>query len=262
MHPSIRVSPLAIAPDISAALVHYRPLLTQEAHAHDHHQVSFVLCGELQEGGEGTRRTLEVLQPSLGIKPAGFKHVDSYGAQGALLLSLSIHRSNLEGVDLTDWQWRAIDPLDLGPKVLNTLRVVVEGRVPDPMEGMLDLLALAKGCSSLDSDHGLLPDWLIRARRALHDDPSLSMQVVAQDCGVHPVHLSRFFSLRFGCTPTVYRANCRLSRALDLLLSGAITACEAAHEAGFSDQSHFNREMRRFTGLTPSRFQALFSTAG
>lgn len=56
----------------------------------------------------------------------------------------------------------------------------------------------------------------------------------------------------FGAPPKLLARRRRAVQAAEALLSGPASWQDAAGE-GFSDQSHFIREMRCFTGLTPSR---------
>ncbi len=65
--------------------------------------------------------------------------------------------------------------------------------------------------------------------------------------------MQRILRERTGLSPKKYADIVRFGQAVKLLgETSSIT--EAAHMSGFYDQSHFIREFRRFTGLTPSDF--------
>ena len=80
--------------------------------------------------------------------------------------------------------------------------------------------------------------------------PGTSLDQLEEIAGYDRWQLSRDFRLLLGTSPYRYLQCRRLERAGQLLRSGHRIA-EAAHEAGFSDQSHFGRVFRRTFGTTP-----------
>ncbi len=65
--------------------------------------------------------------------------------------------------------------------------------------------------------------------------------------------LSRDFRALFGTSPYRYLQHRRVDLAKRLLREGAKLA-DAAHGAGFADQSHFGRTFRKAVGLTPKEW--------
>lgn len=70
---------------------------------------------------------------------------------------------------------------------------------------------------------------------------------------VHPAHLVRVFSARFGMAPHQYLTGRRVDHARTLLLDG-LAANAVATACGFYDQSHLNRHFKRIVGVNPSTF--------
>src|SRR5262249_33692046 len=66
------------------------------------------------------------------------------------------------------------------------------------------------------------------------------------------------FRQAVGLTPKVYCRLLRFQRAIEGIKSRpAESWARRALAAGFSDQSHFNREFRTFTGVTPEEYRTL-----
>jgi len=80
---------------------------------------------------------------------------------------------------------------------------------------------------------------------------TLSLAALARIAGLHPSYLVRSFSRATGLSPHAYALSLRVARARDLILQGSGGA-EAALAAGFCDQSHMLRQMRRRLGVTPA----------
>jgi AraC-like DNA-binding protein len=70
---------------------------------------------------------------------------------------------------------------------------------------------------------------------------------------VHPTHLVRAFTARYGIPPHRYLTGRRVELARRLLLAGHRPA-EVAQAAGFSDQAHLTRHFTRMLGTSPGRY--------
>ena len=66
----------------------------------------------------------------------------------------------------------------------------------------------------------------------------------AQDAGKAPATVSRGFAAAFGVTPSGYRAEARVARALRLLVTGTDPLAQIAADCGFSDQAHLCRNVK------------------
>ncbi|MER7106346.1 AraC family transcriptional regulator [Streptomyces sp. NPDC000229] len=84
----------------------------------------------------------------------------------------------------------------------------------------------------------------------------LSLEEAAKLLHTHPAHLVRAFSAAFGIAPHQYLMARRVDRARRLLLDGQPPG-EVAAAAGFYDQSHLTRHIKRLVGITPGRYARL-----
>jgi AraC-like DNA-binding protein len=104
------------------------------------------------------------------------------------------------------------------------------------------------------------PGWqrCAEAIRALEEDPRHSIKDLAHDLGITHAHLDREFVRLVGLTPRVLARLLRLRRvlaALDLDEHERRTWTSVAAEWGWFDQSHFIRDFRRHTGVTPTTYR-------
>lgn len=96
---------------------------------------------------------------------------------------------------------------------------------------------------------------VIRARDFLEAAVVLGARLdqLEQVTGCDRWQLSRDFRALLGTSPYRYLQHRRVDLAKRLLRDGAKLA-EAAHGAGFADQSHFGRTFRKAVGLTPKEW--------
>lgn len=68
-------------------------------------------------------------------------------------------------------------------------------------------------------------------------------------------HISRIFQDTMGLTPKTFARIVRFQNVVDSILHQPIhSLCDYMSELGYSDQAHFQREFKQYTGITPKRF--------
>ena len=86
-----------------------------------------------------------------------------------------------------------------------------------------------------------------------HYSENISLQDLAQACHLSSFYLIRVFRRRFGVPPHVFLKQVRIRRAKECLAKGCLPGA-VAQETGFVDQSHFSRQFKQITGLTPGQY--------
>jgi AraC family transcriptional regulator len=238
---------------IRLRLSHYPRAGTQSRHAHDHHQVSFLLAGGLAE--TIGRRRHEPEAPAACVKPAGAEHCNQWGRSGALLLSARIDQWD---TGLTSGSshgaWSRIDGRRVSPILGLALAAPDCAQVDSLVDDLLALLDPGPARRSSTP-----PPWLRRVREAIAESGAVSADTAARIAGVHRVHLSRAFAQHFGEPLGAYRHRVMIGRAIEAALRSADTLAQVAHQAGFADQSHMHRAIRRSFGATPRHLRQAFA---
>lgn len=99
---------------------------------------------------------------------------------------------------------------------------------------------------------GLVHDTSARIRRSAG---SLSIARLTEAAGVSSTHLATRFKDLVGITPKRLARTYRFARVVSSIDTARdVDWAEVAHRAGYHDQPHFNHELRRFTGLTPTDY--------
>lgn len=246
--PRVRQRVLAQSPDIRIALTWYPPHHAMAAHAHATLQHSILLAGRMEECHGG--RTSEIDGAGTGLKPAGLVHANRYGGDGALILCIDLGEREAErlGANARDWSWHGG-----APNRAELARIASACGGGDVAGFAAEIIA--GGAQAAPPRDRRPPRWLSDIRERLRDAPDeVELDAEANRAGVHRVHLTRAFTRHFGMTPSLFRQRARLARATALLAEGRC-GTEAAHAAGFADQSHLIRVMRRETGFTPERLR-------
>jgi len=102
------------------------------------------------------------------------------------------------------------------------------------------------------------PRWLADALDLIHSRfaESISVRSIAEAAGVHPAHLARTFRTHLRCSVGEYVRRLRLEAAHRALTLSSVPLAHVAFDAGFYDQCHLCRSIRRHWGLTPRRLRA------
>ncbi len=111
------------------------------------------------------------------------------------------------------------------------------------------------------TDPGRTPVERAREYLQAYSAGGVTLRSLARVAGLSPYHFLRTFRAQIGMTPHAYLVQLRIERGRTLLGSG-VPIAEAAIEAGFADQSHFTRQFKRFTGVTPGNYLARRPVSG
>ncbi|MDL0432651.1 AraC family transcriptional regulator [Marinobacter sp. TBZ242] len=87
-----------------------------------------------------------------------------------------------------------------------------------------------------------------------HAADEVSLDTLCEISGYSPGHLIRAFRQHFGLTPHAYLVNRRVQLGRHQLQNG-IPIAEAALNAGFADQPHFQRTFKRLMAATPNQYR-------
>ncbi len=88
----------------------------------------------------------------------------------------------------------------------------------------------------------------------IHDHLSqdLSLAELAELVDTSPSHFKVIFKQSMGLPVHQYVIRSRVEYATDLIARGRLSLSDVAFQAGFANQSHMARSMKRLTGVTPS----------
>lgn len=103
------------------------------------------------------------------------------------------------------------------------------------------------------------PPLLARARMLIQNqlgEHTLSVALLASQCGCTPDHLSHLTRRHLGESVSGLILRLRMERAARLLTDSALSGKEVAWACGFSGASHFIHTFRRQYGMTPQTWRA------
>ena len=95
-----------------------------------------------------------------------------------------------------------------------------------------------------------------------HLDESLSNHDLARACGLSVRVFERLFQTTYNTTPHLYVRQLRVRMSSRALVFTSKTLAEIAAQFGFTDQSHFTKEFRRFMDTTPRVYREQHQRGG
>jgi len=127
---------------------------------------------------------------------------------------------------------------------------------------ILQLLVITARCSR-DERTNSTRAWLSNIRKVIEDQflNEFRLSELASVAGVHRVHLVREFRKHYGATIGQYIRKLRIDHACQLLGQTNLSLREISSTCRFADQSHFTKQFRKLSGLTPAAYRNLVKGA-
>ena len=230
------------------------------AHSHDRPIMAVMLSGSFDTAIAGKR--FECLPDHAWTEPCEERHANYIGRKGARVLVIQPD-PGCAGV------FDSVGPLIEGiahvrdPFVsLDARRMLGEMDYVDDMSRLaIDAFMVGMLVRVSRADRTIrvrrAPAWLARVRELLHDEfrtpPSIT--ALSAVAGVTPTHVCHAFKAHFGTTVGEYVRTVRVTWAAEQLRTTDQPLSAIAVAAGYSDQSHFTRETRRFLGARPLEYR-------
>ena len=246
-------------PGVKMTETAYTPNEILPKHYHENPYFCFVLNGNFDESSENKKKRFG--RYSILFHPEGDVHSDEFLDSEAGCFNIEINggfkkevKEILKNTDIPISLHCTEHSLTLS-KIYKEFRNF-DDFSPLAIEGlMLEFLA---GVFRLASNNNhYQPGWLKQVKEIIHERfyGNISVQEIAYLLGIHPVHLAREFHKHYKCSIGFYKRKLRIEYAQKKLCGTDMNIAEISLSSGFSDQSHFTRIFKQFTGQTPAEFR-------
>jgi AraC family transcriptional regulator len=239
------------------------PMPRSELHLHERAFFRFIVSGSYSERIGSL--TVSYRPFSTVFWLAGFVHEDTVGENGSRCFRVELEQSLVERMHEDSLELRPYADLHGGELAWLVARLYREYRAGGlgsrlVAEGLvLEMLGTAARAPARDV--AAAPAWLARAVDLLHSSYKyeLSVNRIACEVGVHPVHLSRVFRFHKRVSIPEFVHRLRVREACIRLADPDATITDVALSVGFADQSHLTRVFKQVTGVTPGVFRSVYA---
>lgn len=90
-----------------------------------------------------------------------------------------------------------------------------------------------------------------------YNDNNLTLEGIADECGVSSVYVSRYFKDQTGYTLMKYIDTLRMNKAKELLKNTNLVIKEILQQVGYVDEANFMRKFKKNEGITPTQYRSV-----
>ncbi|WP_299211818.1 AraC family transcriptional regulator [uncultured Aquimarina sp.] len=103
------------------------------------------------------------------------------------------------------------------------------------------------------------PKWVVQMDEYFNENwaSDFSLIDLATAIGVHPITISKNFKKYYRCTFGEYRRMLKIHNSIPLIKNSTMRLSQIAYECGFSDQSHFVRNFKKYASFLPKDFRRI-----
>ncbi|MBB3058448.1 helix-turn-helix transcriptional regulator [Mucilaginibacter gotjawali] len=227
-------------------------------HEHEHANLVFILDGGCVERRQYS--TYEREAADITFLHAGEAHETNFAEIPTRYISLDIKpkafaENNLAEKDILNAIKKSPDAKFLMLKMYREL-LYNDDFTTDSVKMLFSEFASLSQAIALKKS---LPTWVGIVYQLLNDkwNETITLKELSQASGVNPITISKHFSTYFACTLGSYLRKLRVERSLSLIKNEGASLTHTAYVCNFSDQSHFIRNFRTYTSLSPKQYQKL-----
>ncbi len=241
---------------------HYTSNQTIGFHTHENPSIIILLEGSFTENY--LNKSFENSQTNIIYRPALEKHSNQFHSAGAKCLNLEL----LSDLQKTNYQpgLLANQPFAVKGSSFSSIiaKIKNEIKINDTfsrliLEG-LTIEMIAQILRSNSKNNKAIPERLKYIVDYINSskDFGFSYTHLAALIDIHPVYLHKSFKKYLHCTIGEYLRQRKINAVCKEVSGANRSFGEIAFEYGFSDQSHFNKLFKKYTGFTPSQYRFLY----
>ncbi len=239
----------------------FPPNAVLEPHTHARAIFAVMLTGSFTNRIAG--REYCCTPSSYWTEPLGEKHSNRGGSAGARVFVVQPDPSSSGVFAPFESMLQSVQYGRQGAIALDSRRVLSEIGSHDRLAPLaidslvLGVMIAAARLTSTEKHHAPPPRWIQHAREYVreHYRRSLRISDVATLVGVEPSRLAQVFRRYYGSSVGQYARAQRLGWALEQLENSDVPIAKIAVAAGYCDQSHLTREVRRALGMGPAEYR-------
>ncbi len=226
-------------------------------HEHEHPNLVFILDGGCAEKRQQV--TYERKAADLAYLHAGEAHETTFAAVTTRYIAIDIKPAAFAETPMKEEH--LINAIHQSPDakflVLKMYREMLQNDAHS--SDSIHMLFYQLACISQTINKKKIPAWITIVYEILNDrwNETIPLKDLSLAAGVNPITISKHFSSYFGCTLGEYRRKQKVARSLSLIKHKSTPLTQIALLCNFSDQSHFIRNFRTYTALSPKQYQKL-----
>lgn len=227
-------------------------------HEHEHANIVFILDGGCTEKRQ--HYTYERRAADLAFLHAGEAHETIFTERPTCYISLDIKPEAFAENKISEGE--ILNTIRKSPDAkFLVLKMYRELLYSDAFtEDSVKMLFLEfASLSRVTGNVGHRPAWVGIVYELLNDkwDETITLKELALASGVNPITISKHFPTYFACTLGSYMRKLKVERSLTMIKNDRTSLTQTAYSCNFSDQSHFIRNFRAYTSLSPREYQRL-----
>jgi AraC family transcriptional regulator len=235
----------------------FEPGITSDWHVHENPHYSHILYGGSKEIRSNK---VQVQTEGFGLYYfPGIPHQNTHYKPGTRIFNIELEEAFFDKHDVAIPSQEIMDEAKRPLNPAGLIRILKEHYFNDGHSA----IAVEQLCVNLVADSVTplkhYPEWTAQITTVLNDqwNAAFSLNELAGQVNLHPVTLSKYFSRYFGCSLGEYLRKIKTDRALALIRKDKQSLTDIAFECGFTDQSHFIKTFKYFTGMLPRQYKKL-----
>jgi len=123
----------------------------------------------------------------------------------------------------------------------------------------LDMMAFQLLTYDTNTNYRVKPSWVSQVDDYLNENwaNDFSLIDLANAVGIHPITISKNFKKYYRCTYGNYRRMLKIHNSIALIKNSTMPLTQIAYTCGFSDQSHFIRNFKKYAAFRPKDFRRI-----